>query len=77
MYELIGLLIIAIEENYMEQEEYLAKKEHINKCLALLNGYINCLIKPRFLAKKKKSNTISLLIKKCYWSSEWRLTNND
>lgn len=54
LFELIDHLIIAIEENYLEQKEYLVIKENINKSLALLNGYINYLIKVKASSKEKK-----------------------
>ena len=43
LYEIIDHLIIAKEEAYIMDGEYLLIKEQINKCLALLNGYINYL----------------------------------
>jgi four helix bundle protein len=39
LYQIIDHLLVAVEESYMTQEDFLLKKEHINKCLALLNGY--------------------------------------
>jgi len=37
-------LIIAKDENYISEEEYETYKKHLNKSLALLNGYINYLM---------------------------------
>jgi four helix bundle protein len=45
LYETIDHLIIAEEENYISADELANRKEQINKCLAILNGYINYLKK--------------------------------
>ena len=37
----------------MNENEYSSKREHINKCLALLNGYINYLKKAKATDKEK------------------------
>ena len=49
LYEILDHLIIAFEENYMNEDEFEIRKTQTNKCLALLNGYINYL-------KKAKAN---------------------
>lgn len=54
LFEIIDHLLVAAEENYIEEKDLLIKKEHINKCLALLNGYINYLKKAK-MANKEKS----------------------
>lgn len=51
LYELTDHLIISAEENYITQEELIKRKEQINKCLAILNGYINYLKKAKDTAK--------------------------
>ncbi|MEO7306800.1 MAG: four helix bundle protein [Ferruginibacter sp.] len=47
LYETIDHLIIAEEESYISATELANWKERINKCLALLNGYINYLKKAK------------------------------
>ena len=47
LHEIIDHLLIATEENYITHEELAARKEHISKCLAILNGYINYLKKAK------------------------------
>lgn len=54
LFEIIDHLLVATEENYIEEKDFSIKKEHINKCLALLNGYINYLKKAK-MANKEKS----------------------
>ena len=53
LFEIIDHLLLAAEENYIEEKDLLIKKEHINKCLALLNGYINYLKKAKMENKEK------------------------
>ncbi len=43
LFETIDHLIIAKEENYISEDELIIRKAEINKCLAILNGYINYL----------------------------------
>jgi four helix bundle protein len=52
LYETIDHLIIAAEENYISQTELTNRKEQINKCLAMLNGYINYLKKAKDAGNK-------------------------
>ena len=54
LFEIIDHLLVATEENYIEEKDFSIKKENINKCLALLNGYINYLKKAK-MANKEKS----------------------
>ena len=51
LYETIDHLIIAAEENYISAVELNNRKEQINKCLAILNGYINYLKKAKDAGK--------------------------
>jgi four helix bundle protein len=55
LYETIDHLIIAAEENYISEAELTKRKEQINKCLAILNGYINYLKKAKDAGTKKNS----------------------
>jgi four helix bundle protein len=48
LQELLDQLITALDEKYISQEDYNEGKQHIDKTLALLNGYIN------YLSKAKK-----------------------
>jgi len=52
LYETIDHLIIAEEENYISEIELTNRKEQINKCLAILNGYINYLKKAKDAGNK-------------------------
>lgn len=47
LYEIIDHFIIAVEEKYINNAEFELLKEKINKCLAVLNGYINYLKKAK------------------------------
>jgi len=47
LYELIDQFITAFDEQYISNEEYEKGRELINKALAILNGYINYLIKAK------------------------------
>jgi four helix bundle protein len=51
LYEIIDHLIIAAEENYISANDLTNKREQINKCLAILNGYINYLKKAKVASK--------------------------
>ena len=52
LYELIDHLMICREENYITDDEYKNGRDLINKTIAILNGYIN------YLIKAKKENTL-------------------
>lgn len=54
LHELVDHLIICKEESYINDEDYKKGRELLNKSIAILNGYINYLIK----AKKENSNKI-------------------
>lgn len=56
LYEIIDHLIIATEENYITETELAKRKEQINKCLAILNGYINYLKKVKDAGGSKTFN---------------------
>jgi four helix bundle protein len=45
LYELKGDLIIALDEEYITQTEYQQGIEKFQKCVSLLNGYINYLVR--------------------------------
>ena len=47
LFEIIDHLIIAAEENYITEAQLENTKQQINKCLAILNGYINYLKKAK------------------------------
>lgn len=44
LYEVLDHLIIAKDEKYISEEEHEKYKISLNKCFALLNGYINYLM---------------------------------
>ncbi len=50
--EVLDQLITAFDEKYITEDEYKRGKELVDKSLALLNGYINYLLR----AKQKTSN---------------------
>jgi four helix bundle protein len=50
--ELLDQLITALDEKYITQDEFKRGKELVDKSLALLNGYINYLLR----AKQETSN---------------------
>ena len=52
LHEIVDHFIIARDENYITEEEYLEFRTLLTKCLALLNGYINYLVNQ----KKKFAN---------------------
>ncbi len=47
LFESIDHLIIALEQGYIDNTDFELLKEKINKCLAILNGYINYLMKAK------------------------------
>lgn len=47
LQELLDQLITARDEKYIPDEEYSEGKQHIDKAMALLNGYINYLLKAK------------------------------
>lgn len=55
LYELIDHVIVAHEENYISEKELIILKEKIQECLAVLNGFINYLLK----AKNSNNNRVS------------------
>ena len=52
LHELVDHLIICEEEKYIDEKEYNRGRELLNKAIAILNGYINYLIREK---KKNKS----------------------
>lgn len=47
LYELLDDFIISYEENYITKEDYETGRTKIEKCLIILNGYINYLLKAK------------------------------
>jgi len=52
LYELLDDLIIAKDDQYITDDEFKKGKELIEKTLAILNGYINYLVKAKDNTKK-------------------------
>ena len=50
LYETLDHMIVAIDENYIKENDLQDFKERFNKCLLILNGYI------KYLKDKKGSN---------------------
>lgn len=47
LYEIIDHLIVACDEGYISKEEMNKLKSEIESCLAVLNGFINYLVKAK------------------------------
>jgi four helix bundle protein len=47
LYEMIDHLIVACDEGYISNEELNRLKREIQECLAILNGFINYLLKAK------------------------------
>ena len=47
LYELIDHLIVATDEGYVSQEKLNSLRSEIQSCLAVLNGYINYLLRTK------------------------------
>jgi four helix bundle protein len=47
LYEIIDHLILACEENYISENELCEMRNEVNTCLAVLNGFINYLMKAK------------------------------
>lgn len=52
LYEIIDHLIVAWEEKYITENELIEMRREVHNCLAILNGFIN------YLMKAKSSNEI-------------------
>ena len=52
LHELVDQLITARDENYISEDEYTKGKQFLDKAMALLNGYINYLLR----AKQRTNN---------------------
>ncbi|MBS1508635.1 MAG: four helix bundle protein [Bacteroidetes bacterium] len=55
LFELIDHLTVSREENYVSEEVYQELRNDIDGCLALLNGYINYLLKAKTVSKVQES----------------------
>jgi four helix bundle protein len=49
LYEIIDHLIVACEENYISEPELFEMRNEVNTCLAVLNGFLNYLMKAKSL----------------------------
>ena len=47
LYEIIDHLIVAAEEKYISEAELNEMRKDVNECLAVLNGFINYLLKAK------------------------------
>jgi four helix bundle protein len=45
--EILDHLLVAYEENYITEETLFELKQHTKKCILILNGYINYLLKAK------------------------------
>ena len=51
LHELLDQFITALDEEYITKDEYLSYRKLVTKCLGLLNGYINYLMKQKIKYK--------------------------
>lgn len=56
LFETIDHLIVACEEGYISEDQLKNYKSEINECLAILNGYINYLMKAKAGETNNKVN---------------------
>ncbi len=47
LYEIVDHLIVAAEEKYITESELNEMRKEVNECLAVLNGFINYLLKAK------------------------------
>ena len=47
LYEIIDHLIVARDENYISENELNEMRNEVNACLAVINGFINYLVKAK------------------------------
>jgi four helix bundle protein len=59
LHELIDQFISALDDNYINSDEYDKGREMINKAITILNGYINYLDKAKSSYKNKSSNNLN------------------
>jgi four helix bundle protein len=58
LHELVDHLIICKEDHYIKDEEYKKGRELLNKAIAILNGYINYLIRTKKENKSKDNDKL-------------------
>ena len=62
LYEIIDNLIVAADEKYITESELNEMRKEINECLAVLNGFINYLLKAnsgKFVEEPQNTYTLS------------------
>ena len=62
LYEIIDHLIVAADEKYITESELNEMRKEINECLAVLNGFINYLLKAKsgkFVEEPQNTYTLS------------------
>ena len=52
LHEVLDHLIVARDENYISEEQFSNLRIEINRCLSVLNGYINYLVKAKTVDNK-------------------------
>ncbi len=75
LYELIDHLLVAFEEKYISELQLKECRSEIDRCLAVLNGFINYLSKAKQENNKVNEPEIEYLLSTP--SIESRLTDND
>jgi len=73
LYELIDHLIVALDEGYISESELKDFKDEIEKCLAVLNGFINYLLNAKARNKVQEPDVEY----ESHTSPHPRLTDND
>jgi hypothetical protein len=58
LYEIIDHLIVAAEEKYITEKQFQDLRIEIDTCLAVLNGFINYLVKIKTGTMPKNQNSL-------------------
>ena len=56
LYEVLDHILIALEENYITEEQLVITRKQIEKCTNILNGYINYLERAKASQSQKTNN---------------------
>lgn len=75
LFELLDHLMVAFEEKYITEAQYKEYKCEIDRCLAVLNGFINYLAKAKHEDSKVSEPAMSYILANP--SANPRLTDND
>ncbi len=78
LYEIIDHLIVACEEKYITENELNEMRQEVHHCLAILNGFINYLMKAKSNNQVQEPEIWYNLIEQTQQitNNEQRITNN-